>query len=328
METEPDHPANRPDGSPFSGRLLLFGLFVLMLEFVTPVCADGLLRETGFFAWYYGPEPVDAAKPADDEVMRTRQGLWSTALALPMWSAGVALVLWKSKAVRPDDVGISRKAGGRNACIGIVAGLILTPLLLALNYGISELLQAGLGFEIKQHPLTSAGEKGLLSTEWGLLAFAVMVAAPLREELVFRGVLQRLFTEHRLGSFVGIGLAVLVSLSSSLLTLTRHGLNFGTWSDRLAVLSALMPVLFVVALAVCGVVSLRARRAAALGVFSSALLFAAIHSFAWPTPVALFVLGLGLGYLALRTRSLVAPIMVHSVFNAVSFLLLFLGWAG
>jgi membrane protease YdiL (CAAX protease family) len=62
-------------------------------------------------------------------------------------------------------------------------------------------------------------------------------------------------------------------------------------------------------------------------VFATALLFGATHSFAWPTPIALFVLGLGLGYLAVRTRSLVAPVVVHCLFNAVSFVILIEGWS-
>jgi membrane protease YdiL (CAAX protease family) len=48
------------------------------------------------------------------------------------------------------------------------------------------------------------------------------------------------------------------------------------------------------------------------------VLFAAMHSSVWPTPVALLVLGLALGTLAARTKSLVGPIVVHALFNAVT----------
>jgi membrane protease YdiL (CAAX protease family) len=53
-------------------------------------------------------------------------------------------------------------------------------------------------------------------------------------------------------------------------------------------------------------------------VYATALLFAACHAGAWPSPIALFVLGLGLGWLALRTRSLTGPLFVHALFNAVA----------
>ncbi len=70
-----------------------------------------------------------------------------------------------------------------------------------------------------------------------------------------------------------------------------------------------------------------ATKSQAPAVFAAALLFGAVHSFAWPTPIALFVLGLGLGYLTFRTQNLVAAILLHSLFNGVSFVLLWTGWA-
>ncbi len=53
-------------------------------------------------------------------------------------------------------------------------------------------------------------------------------------------------------------------------------------------------------------------------IYGTSLLFAAMHSGVWPSPIALFVLGLGLGWLAYRTRSLVGPILVHALFNGVA----------
>ena len=60
-------------------------------------------------------------------------------------------------------------------------------------------------------------------------------------------------------------------------------------------------------------------------IWASAVLFGAVHSHVWPSPVPLVVLAVGLGYLYLRTRSLVGPIVVHAMFNAVSALYLVLG---
>jgi membrane protease YdiL (CAAX protease family) len=53
-------------------------------------------------------------------------------------------------------------------------------------------------------------------------------------------------------------------------------------------------------------------------IYATALLFGAFHAAVWPSPIALFVLGLGLGWLAWRTQSLTGPIFVHALFNAVA----------
>jgi membrane protease YdiL (CAAX protease family) len=59
-----------------------------------------------------------------------------------------------------------------------------------------------------------------------------------------------------------------------------------------------------------------ARRARA--VYATAALFAVVHSSVWPNPVPLFVLGLALGWLAVRTNGVLVPVIVHGLFNAVS----------
>jgi membrane protease YdiL (CAAX protease family) len=61
-------------------------------------------------------------------------------------------------------------------------------------------------------------------------------------------------------------------------------------------------------------------------IFGSAMFFALAHG-TWPTPLALFFLGLALGWLAFRTQSLVPSMIVHGLFNLVSFLaLVILSW--
>lgn len=55
----------------------------------------------------------------------------------------------------------------------------------------------------------------------------------------------------------------------------------------------------------------------------SALLWAMFHVSVWPTPIPLFVMGLGLGWLAWRTQSVIGPIVWHSLFNTLAFLVLY-----
>jgi membrane protease YdiL (CAAX protease family) len=56
----------------------------------------------------------------------------------------------------------------------------------------------------------------------------------------------------------------------------------------------------------------------------SSAVFAIAHFHAWPSPIPLFVLALFLGFLAHRTSSLVAPIVLHATFNAANMTILIL----
>ena len=61
-----------------------------------------------------------------------------------------------------------------------------------------------------------------------------------------------------------------------------------------------------------------------LAVYGNGLLFAALHSSVWPSPIALFLLGFGLAWLAHRSQSLVGPMVAHALFNGVATLDIFL----
>lgn len=62
---------------------------------------------------------------------------------------------------------------------------------------------------------------------------------------------------------------------------------------------------------------------AQLAWFGTAMLFAMVHSQAWPAPIPLMPLGLLFGWLAWRTQSLAPSIVLHAVFNLTSFIALY-----
>jgi membrane protease YdiL (CAAX protease family) len=153
-----------------------------------------------------------------------------------------------------------------------------------------------------------------MPAEWIALAFAAVVVAPVLEELVFRGVLQRW-----LGTLTWGGAGAIVA-AFALAVLQRGSAFREAWSERQAeeMLQAALPALFVLAMLPGYFVVQRLSRTPNGGaVYGTALLFAAVHS-SWPHPIPLFVLGLGLGWLAYRTQSLIAPIVLHSLFNGVA----------
>jgi membrane protease YdiL (CAAX protease family) len=61
----------------------------------------------------------------------------------------------------------------------------------------------------------------------------------------------------------------------------------------------------------------------------TSVVFAGLHYQQWPAPIALLPLSLMLGYLYQRTGSLFAPIAMHATFNGINMAFLFLAlWAG
>jgi membrane protease YdiL (CAAX protease family) len=289
--------------------------------------------------------------------MNTRLTLWAATLAFPLWLGCVAVLVRRLKVVPASDIGLTLGDPVRNLLLGCATAVVLTPLVLGLNIGASEFFARTLGLAPTEHPLAAAGKQGLFPVEWALVAFLVMVSAPAREELLFRGALQRLFAEHPWASHVGMGLALGTALISSIIAVMRQPHGAGLSTDGLSVFSSFLPVVFVLTMTPIYLVLWHWRKKTSItaipvppssdappypdseptdigsnkpsrapAVFATALLFGATHSFAWPTPIALFVLGLGLGYLAVRTRTLVPPVVVHCLFNAVSFVILIMGW--
>jgi len=53
------------------------------------------------------------------------------------------------------------------------------------------------------------------------------------------------------------------------------------------------------------------------GILCASIVFAAVHSSAWPDPIPLILVGMMLGVAYQRTRNLLAPIVAHALFNGV-----------
>jgi membrane protease YdiL (CAAX protease family) len=53
------------------------------------------------------------------------------------------------------------------------------------------------------------------------------------------------------------------------------------------------------------------------GILCASIVFAAVHSSAWPDPIPLVLVGMMLGVAYQRTRNLLAPVFAHALFNGV-----------
>jgi membrane protease YdiL (CAAX protease family) len=268
---------------------------------VAPVLVAAAVDQSGLLGRVYGrDQPVDAAV----------RGLWVGLIAAPV-QLGLLFAGYRYH-VRPRPAP-TRRSPAAAVATGVGWWLVLTPPVLLVHGGVNLVFEL-LGFAAEEHPLTRLGADRPAADR---LMFVIQagVVAPLLEEILFRGVLLGwLVAGNQRPSEQRVWTMLIVTLFVAPVTRPEN-----PWS----------PVLFA-ALLTGGWALLRTRvrkRRTLGGVYASAALFAAIHSSVWPTPIPLFVLGLGLGWVAVRTNSVLAPAVVHGLFNTVSVLFVLGGGA-
>jgi membrane protease YdiL (CAAX protease family) len=288
--------------------------FVAFVNWFFPVAMMQLLLAAGF-----GPHLTGPPTPEQMEPLTRLNLLYAGGLAFPLQIASVVFLLPRFAGIRLDQIGLTWRRFGRNCLWGVVGWLILTPVCMALYFAVLRLYGSQAAANVHEHPLVLLAHHGLTLGELLLLIAAVTVTAPVMEEMLFRGALQTWLENRPEAAHFVMFLAVLASLPVQWDAWVKAWRE-GGW----VLLLHCAPILLVVALTLIYLVVYRLSRTPARpALFAASTLFAAVHSFAWPSPVPLFLLALGLGWLAQRTRSLAGPIVLHGLFNAVNCALLF-----
>jgi membrane protease YdiL (CAAX protease family) len=170
-----------------------------------------------------------------------------------------------------------------------------------------------LGLTPEQHPLTQMAH----GEAWEQVSFLLQacLVAPIVEETLFRGVLLSWMIGARERDTGGLQARPLFpSAARPFLVMTIAVLDC-------ALRGKFGPILFAAVLSL-GLAALwlvvRKGKRHSRAIYVSAAAFALVHSGIWPSPIPLFFLGLGLGWLAVRTRGVFVPVVVHGLFNAVS----------
>ncbi len=305
------------------------------LVFPLPAFVLIFLLWIGFFRWLYGPDyslamlnsTNGAAKLAGD----IRVSLWATVLATPIRVAVILQLLRVAKGVMPYQLGLTAHRWHKNIILGYLWWLVLTPVVLALGIAVGWMYQLWRGEPPEGHPLQQlflARSGSLTPSEWFLILVTALIAAPVFEELFFRGVVQQWVTRRSWGGDLTIAVAFIFALFGRVDEI-KNGMQIGYSREALShLLEGFSPALFVLAL-IPGYtfIELAAWRwfptpYVARGVYGTSALFALAHVDVWPSPIPLFFLALGLGFLAHRTQSLIGPITVHCLFNGVACLAL------
>jgi membrane protease YdiL (CAAX protease family) len=332
----------------------VFLTFCAQLGF--PLLILAVLLQLGFFQTLIGLEP--ARNPDDRDLALSiyllRCQSISSPLILSVTLAVILGMLYARSHTRPHQYGLTWARGWGNVALGLAAFLVGMPVIFGVH-ALASLLTAP-----RSHALEELAGQNLLEWEWVLLAFQPLVMAPLLEEIVFRGILQGWLGR---ASLIGHVVVLGVALQSAAVSVsyydfaTREDIIDPSPLIFAGILAAIygfsmfrMTRRFALddteiqrwQLRWPGPRSEEGRvpdeiltadqerlqhwsdANASLAIFGSAMLFAVQHSNAWPSPVALVVMGFLLGWVRRRTQSLVAPITFHALFNLVSTLVLYL----
>jgi len=194
--------------------------------------------------------------------------------------------------------------------VAVLAWLLLTPTILLFHAGVVQVFTA-LDMKPDEHPLAKFGGESLLEQVWFLKH--ACIAAPLIEEILFRGILLTWVIGVRERGPGHVSAAVPAALRPWFVM--GFALLFSATSGKVGPM--VFAAILAAGLAVVWVTVRRGKRHIR-SVYATAAMFAMVHSSVWPSPVPLFLLGLGLGWCAVRTRGVLVPAIVHGLFNAVS----------
>jgi membrane protease YdiL (CAAX protease family) len=348
---------------PWTGWQLI--ILVLLVQLFWPTIIYWTIHQSGL---------LESDSSQSDPLGRDRANLWVSFATFPFQIASIILLLVGVSRARLADMGLTTRYFGRNLLLALLGWLLLAPAVLLLNLIINLLYRFLFQVHEEEHPMMRLMISGPSTFELVLVVITAILAAPILEELLFRGVLQPWFAGRQQRGLIALVAAL------ALATFSRSSKIFDALSNRgiMAALQEGMAIGFVL-LMIPGYFlarelgrvlfvnltstyssdpapqdawlqegittspghvsdeslvtqSIDAEQLAhsreknamnqAGAIYATSLLFAAAHSFAWPTPISLFVLALGLGFLVYRTQSIVGSITLHALFNSIAVVIL------
>jgi len=216
----------------------------------------------------------------------------------------------------PFYIAIARFIINDNKCLysnldSLKICLAVTPLILLLAYllmGVFQVLGSSPG---QEHPLVKLFRSGR-PMDCFLVLCLVLFAAPITEEVMFRGLFQQWIVSATNGPLLGwlMSLALVGTHGIGHLNMSFCGIRFWAQASAFLILGAIF-------------IWTGLKYSQKYGsIFSGALVFAAVHSFAWPSPAGLLPLSLGLGWLRETTGRIWPCIIVHAAFNGFGSLIM------
>ena len=260
-----------------------------------------------------------APKELDRQIEESRSRMLYMIILFPLALLVLFNVFPKLCGARFYQMGLHMNRWRENITLGSVVWLIVTPLCNIILLIVLLSFWETLWGRQEEHPFASLLKHDVRLSTWLLVGFMACVIAPLREEILVRGIIQPYLIRFPLISDVIMIMSIIFAFSQMMTP--------GSGPDRGM---GLGPLLFIAVMAPGYYLFEKwlepwiKEPGAARGIFATSLLFAAMHFSAWPQPIPLFILSLALGLLAYRTRSLIGPITVHFLFNLTTMIMMVL----
>ncbi|MBI3704088.1 MAG: CPBP family intramembrane metalloprotease [Rhizobiales bacterium] len=183
-------------------------LLTVCVAFGFPLIVIETLLRVGFFTNLLGPSPeIDVATPAW-KLYRERCGVIVGPLLLALTLGSLFAIFFARTGTRPHHLGLSWARWPANIALGIVGFLAAMPIVLGIFAVLTLVL------EQSDHQVTQIAKGDAPAWLWILIAFQVSVAAPLLEEIILRGIVQRWLRHASLaGHLTTLTFAIFLSLS-------------------------------------------------------------------------------------------------------------------
>jgi membrane protease YdiL (CAAX protease family) len=227
--------------------------------------------------------------------------MWSLAVGtLAFYGSALVGIAWTLRVERfgwTEVFGFRSPGAARSVLLGLLAGSVATPLVMTVQV-LAGTVMTWIHVEPAAQPVIKLIESAQSPFDQACFGVVTILVAPVVEEMLFRGVFYPSLKQY----FPALSRLLILQFIAR----KAHGWRrrrLAAWLLRATQLA-------------------RGRRNA--GLFSAAvvsLLFACFHG-NWLALAPLFLLALLLTALYEKTGNLLAPIMTHSLFNAVNFALI------
>lgn len=256
--------------------------------------------------------PRELARLTDDARMRM--------INIILFFPPVLLLMFYSMSrlcgARLYQMGLHLNRWRENFTLGVLGWIIIRPLCFIVLMIVLLSFWETLWGRASVHPMHTLLIHDNRITTWILVGIITCIVAPLKEEILMRGIVQPYLIRNPLSSDILLVMAIVWAFT--MLMTPGSGPDRGLGMGPLFFVAVIAPGYYLFEKWTQHWIK---EPGAARGIYVTSLIFAALHAAAWPQPVPLFFFSLGVGFLAYRTRSLIGPITVHVLFNLTTMIM-------